>query len=372
MIKLSTFTNVQSCMRTNPSARRFLTIASMVMTGICLMSGPTFGQDNVEANDPADRGGRGNFCSQTANLLFRSCWKEATDDRLQARAICLNVSDTTERSQCLADATTAHNEKRQLCDAQRAGRFDACKLLGENRYDPKFDPALFDTDFTHLTNPNPYFPLTIGNTWEFAGGNETNKIEIVNETKLIEGVTCVVADDQVFKNGILAEATDDWFCQAKDGNVYYFGEEVKDYESFAGDKPRLPELVSRDGSFKHGRDGDKGGLFFLAVPKVGAAYLEEFSLGNAEDVTEILSVTYKFGSNSTLDQFVPQQLSERFWSNSDCVVTKNYSLIEPGIFARKYYARGIGVFLEVKPEAGVGVQLVNCNFDKRCDGLPKP
>jgi hypothetical protein len=54
------------------------------------------------------------------------------------------------------------------------------------------------------------------------------------------------------------------------------------------------------------------------------------------------------------------------------VVTKNYSLLEPGIFARKYYAPGIGVFLEVASGGNRAVRLVHCNFDARCSLLPAP
>ena len=52
-------------------------------------------------------------------------------------------------------------------------------------------------------------------------------------------------------------------------------------------------------------------------------------------------------------------------------MTKNSSLLEPGLFARKYYARGIGTILEVE-NVGDVVQLVNCNFDRRCANLPNP
>ncbi len=189
------------------------------------------------------------------------------------------------------------------------------------------------------------------------------------------GVRCIVFRDLVMKGGELVEATDDWYTPAKDGSVWYCGEEVKDFESFDGDDPRRPELVSIDGSFKAGREHDKGGVIFLASPAPGAVYVEEFSLGNAEDVTEVLSTTYAFGNDPALDEGVPQQLAERLCSG-DCVVTKNFSLLEPGIFARKYHARGIGVFLEVEldPETGElgAVQLVNCNFDPKCVGLPTP
>jgi hypothetical protein len=217
-----------------------------------------------------------------------------------------------------------------------------------------------------------YFPLAIGSKWEFRGGDEINTVEVVNETKLIAGVTCLVVRDLVERGGDLVEATDDWFASASDGNVWYCGEEVKDFESFDGDDPRRPELVSIDGSFKAGRDGDKAGIIFQASPEVGQAYLEEFSLGNAEDVTEILSTTYAFGSDPELDRFVPEQLAQLLCSSVDCVVTRNFSLLEPGIVARKYYAPGIGVFLEVDPDTGEIVQLVSCNVDPRCASLPPP
>ena len=100
---------------------------------------------------------------------------------------------------------------------------------------------------------------------------------------------------------------------------------------------------------------------------VGDVYLEEFSLG-AEDVTEILSTTYSYGHDLVLDEGVPRVLAQRFCAGN-CVVTKNYSLLEPGLFARKYYARGVGTILEVE-NTGEVVRLVNCNFDSRCANLP--
>jgi hypothetical protein len=312
------------------------------------------------------------FCSTTASLAFRACEHQAEDDLFIAAAICLNISDDEQREECYADAEEARDEALTLCREQRSTRRDACKSLGEARYDPDIDPELFEDDFASLMNPNRYYPLTIGNRWEYRGGSEINTLEVLNETKQIEGVTCIVVNDQVFKDGQLVEDTDDWFAQARDGNVWYFGEEVKDFESFEGDDPVKPELVSIDGSFKWGRDGDKGGVIFRSSPKKGDVYIEEFSLGNAEDVTEVLSTAYAFGREPALDQLVPEQVAKILCSAGDCVVTRNFSLLEPGVFARKYYAPGIGVFLEVDPDAKEVVQLVNCNFDPRCKTLPAP
>ena len=313
------------------------------------------------------------FCSQTADILFSACKAGVTDDALVNKAICLNIEDSAERDECQSDAQDTKQEDSQLCQDQHSWRLDACKLVGEDRYDPDFDPSHFDSDFTNLTKPNPYFPLTIGNSWKYQGGGEVNTIVVLDRTKLMEdGVRCIVFRDKVFTAEGLKESTDDWFAQATNGDVWYCGEEVKDYEFFEGDQPEKPELVSIDGSFKAGRDGDKPGIIFLVKPKKDDVIVEEFSLANAEDVTVILSANYSFGKNSDLDQMVPQQLADRFCSNNDCVVTKNFSLLEPGVIDRKYYARGIGVFLEVELTAGSISQLVECNFDSRCENLPQP
>jgi hypothetical protein len=171
-------------------------------------------------------------------------------------------------------------------------------------------------------------------------------------------------------NGDLVEDTDDWFAHARDGDVYYCGEEVKDYESFDGDSPRRPELVDTDGSFKVGRDEDLPGVIFRWAPVAGEAYRQEFSLGNAEDVAEVVSTTYAFGSSPMLDQFVPRDLVQTFCAR-DCVVTKEYSPLEPGVFERKYYAPGIGLILEVNPGTGEFLRLTECSFDTRCAALPR-
>ena len=314
----------------------------------------------------------GKYCSATAQALACACDSEARDDYFVTRAICTNEPERPDRDECFADALDSRTEDEDLCDAQHELRVATCKLLGEDRYDPEFEPSGFDKDFTSLTNPNPYFPLKIGNRWEyFDGDEERNVVEVLNKTKLIDDIRCIVVRDIVTEGGDLKEATDDWYAQAKSGDVWYCGEEVKNYESFDGDRPRVPELVDIDGSFKTDRNEDKPGIIALRFPSAGDIYTEEFSLGNAEDVTEILSTKYSYGKNADLDQGVPQALAQLLCSAGDCVVTKNYSLLEPGIFARKYSAKRIGVFLEVESDGQV-VQLVKCNFDSRCASLPQP
>ncbi|MGH8584495.1 MAG: hypothetical protein ACREWG_17345 [Gammaproteobacteria bacterium] len=316
--------------------------------------------------------GNGRFCSATAQAQFSACKKEVKDDFFTARAICINVSDQEERKACFAEAQAQRTEGRKLCGEQRAARKDLCAALGEDRYDPDFDPADFDGDFGNLTNPNPYFPLSVGDHWEYVGGDETIVIDVLDKTKRIDGVTCIVVKDQVKVDGQLAEDTDDWFGQRKDGTVDYCGESTRSLETFKGDDPVEPELVDIEGSWKAGRDGDRSGTLFLGSPTVGAVYRQEFSAGDAEDAARVLSTTYGFGADPQLDQFVPRALAVLLCAANDCVVTGEFSPLSPGGFERKYYARGIGLFLEVHPRSGSTVQLVNCNVDPRCAGLPAP
>src|SRR5262245_2460125 len=308
------------------------------------------------------------FCTQTANELLDACNASIQEDDAVGNAVCLNIANSSARTKCLDDLADSEAEATALCNGQHDTRIAACGVLGEARYDPALSPGLFDNP-KNPSHPNPYFPLNVGRHWEYRSATELNTVDIVNETKLISGINCIVARDLVLVNGLTTEATDDWYASAKDGTAWYFGEETKDFETFKGDNPMRPELVDIEGSFKVGRDGAKPGIIALAAPKVGDAYFEEFSLGNAEDVTEILSTTYSFGKDATLDEGVPAELAQRFCAGN-CIVTKNYSLLEPGVFAHKYYARGVGVILEV--EGNDVSQLVNCNFDSRCQNLPVP
>lgn len=340
--------------------------------GAAANEGHNDGHGNNEGHGHNAGHPKARFCSATTGAAFDACENALRDDFNMALGRCTNISDRDARDQCVADATDARREARQTCKDQRAARRDVCDALGEARYEPSFDPADFDSDFEHLTHPNSFFPVTIGNQWTYGSGSEVDTVTITSATKLISGVTCIVAHDVVTTDGDLTEDTNDWFAQAKSGDVFYCGEEAKQFESFDGDDPRVPELVGNEGSFKAGREGAQPGILFLATPTVGAFNRQEFDLGNAEDVSEVISTTYKFGQNAELDQFVPQALAQLLCSAGDCVVTRDSSPLEPDAIERKYFAPGIGDFLEVELDTGTVTQLVDCNFDARCAMLPTP
>lgn len=312
------------------------------------------------------------FCTRTAAAQFKACRSEVKDAFYTAKAICINIAGLQARRDCVAQAKEERAENSDLCLEQRRARRDLCDALGEDRYDPSFDPADFDDDFSNLSNPNPYFPLRIGNRWTYAGGDEIVTVRVRNKTKNIEGVTCIVVNDRVEEDGQPVEVTDDWFGQRRDGTVDYCGEISKNFEVFEGDDPEEPELVDIEGSWKAGRDGARSGTLFPGLPIEGQVYRQEFSAGNAEDAAQVLSTHYGFGGDPDLDEFVPEQLATLFCAASDCVVTGEFTPISPDGFERKYYARGVGLFLEIDPATGDVVQLVGCNFHARCKRLSAP
>lgn len=299
---------------------------------------------SVHAEDDDDDG----FCSRTAELAFKACGAEKRDDFLIAKAKCINISDRDERRKCKSEARAVRQETKELCKDQLDAREDVCDLLGEERFDPDFDPANFvDPDkIGNSVAPNPFLALVPGTQWKYESEGETIMVTVTDKIKLVDGVRCRVVQDVVTSSdGFEVEDTDDWFAQDLKGNVWYCGEEVKDFEVFEGDEPVEEELVAIDGSFKAGRDGAQPGILLPADPQVGDSYRQEFDLGNAEDTVEVLSVTgTEEAPGGSCD--------------GDCFVTRDFSALDPGSEENKYYAPGIGLIVEINLVDGVRNELV--------------
>jgi hypothetical protein len=309
-------------------------------------------------------------CESTSHTLLSACKSEVSDDYLTARAVCLNLADSDERDECKTEAAEEAGEAWQECYAVREARNEVCEAVGSGPYDPGFDPEDFATAFD-VPGSNPFQPLQVGNHWEYAGGDETIVIDILDETKSIEGVTCVTQRDEAFEEGAVTESTDDWIAQHLAGDTWYCGEISQNFELFEGDDPEVPELVDVEGSWKAGRDGAKPGILVPADAPLGFTYRQEYAVGDAEDVATVVSRTYGYGDDPELDELVPEELAELL-CDDDCMVTRDSTPLEPGVYELKYYAPGIGLFLETNPEEEEIVQLVSCNFDARCDDLPEP
>lgn len=295
-----------------------------------------------------------NACRDVAEAAYKACKFEADDDYWIAVANCNNLADSGARKACQKDANEEKGEAKSSCGEQRQARRELCDALGPQPYDPDFGPFVDPLQIGGVVPTNLYFPLVVGNRWTYQeqGGGETVVVQVLNKTKAIQGATCIVVNDVVKENGKVVEDTNDWVAQRLiNHDVIYCGEEVKDFEYFAGDNPPEAELVSIDGSFKWGRDQAKPGIWVPGIPVVGLTYRQEFALGNAEDAVEILSFT--------ADEAVPAAAC-----NHTCLKTRDFTPLEPGQEEIKYYALNIGRILEVNPETGKRLELVEyCNVN---------
>jgi hypothetical protein len=179
--------------------------------------------------------------------------------------------------------------------------------------------------------------MSPGSRWVYreTGGGEVQRVvvTVTDRTKTIDGIEARVVHDLVTTpDGEKVEDTFDWYAQDKDGNLWYLGEDTKEYES--------GKVVSTAGSWEHGVDGAEAGIIVAAEPEQGLAYREEYYAGEAEDAAEVLSVGAKV------------QVPFGFFENA--MITRNYSGIEPKVEELKFYAKDVGPVLELLVSGGSG------------------
>ncbi|MEO1204161.1 MAG: hypothetical protein AAFX10_15765 [Pseudomonadota bacterium] len=308
------------------------------------------------SNNPA-LAGTGQPCQKTTNVLRLACYHDAADDKLTQRANCLNLTASDRRLQCLRESRQTFREALGECNEVRRARRALCRELGGAAYDPPFGED-FAGNFVDpreigvTVAPNPWLPLTAGSEWRYEktfeeDGEEVTEsivVTVTEATKRIDGIDCVVVRDVVEVDGDLLEDTADWYAQDIHGNVWYCGEVSENFEVFDGDDPETPELVDLDGSWKAGRDGAKAGILLPFAPLVGETIRQEVAWAEAEDVIEIVSVS---GSES----------APAAGCDGTCLVTRDFTPLEPDADEFKYYVPGIGLIVEVDPETGERLEL---------------
>jgi len=219
-----------------------------------------------------------------------------------------------------ADATTTERAAEPVIDPGDGGS-----------YAPDLDPA----EFVDVID-NPYLPLVPGMRWVYEGeeDGETERVEVevLDETRVIEGITATVVRDTVHVDGELAEDTYDWYAQDQEGNVWYLGEDTHEYED--------GEVVNAEGAWEYGTDGALPGIVMLAQPEVGDAYRQEYYEGEAEDMGEVLEVGVT--------------LELEIGSYEDVLVTQDWNPLEPDVIEEKSYAPGVGLIHEAKVAGGEG------------------
>jgi hypothetical protein len=195
----------------------------------------------------------------------------------------------------------------------------------------KLDPSEFTTEID-----NPYWPMQPGSRWVYreVENGELRRVDaiVTGRTKVLGGVTARVVHDKVTREGQLVEDTLDWYAQDSDGNVWYLGEDTKEYEN--------GKVSSTAGSWAYGVDGAQAGVVVPAAPKQGMGYREEYYAGEAEDAAEVLNVS--------------SQVQVPYGRFKNALLTRNFSSLEPTVEEMKLYAKDVGPVMELLLSGGSG------------------
>ena len=181
------------------------------------------------------------------------------------------------------------------------------------------------------TGSNLYFPLWPGYALEFAGeelDDEGELVAIANtittlpDTELVDGVLTRVVEEREREDGELVEVSRNFFAMCREtGDVWYFGEDVDDYEDGV--------IVGHEGAWRAGVDGAEPGILMPGNPLLGARHFQEIAPGVAEDLAEVISldatVTVPAGTFDNL------------------LYVEEGSGLSPLDHSEKWYAPGIGM-----------------------------
>jgi hypothetical protein len=205
----------------------------------------------------------------------------------------------------------------------------------------ELDPSLF----VGVALDHPYWPMAPGNRWVYretdADGTEQQvEVTVTGDTKEILGIPATVVHDLVTEDSQTVEDTLDWYAQDASGNLWYLGEDTKEYEN--------GEVVSTEGSWEAGVDGAQAGIILPADPQAGMTYRQEYYAAQAEDAAEILSMD--------------EHVDVPFGTFDNVLETRDFTPLDPDIEEHKFYARGVGP-VEVRQTSGGSSHEVLLTFE---------
>lgn len=188
-----------------------------------------------------------------------------------------------------------------------------------------------DCDFESSGNDTyfilePGYKLVLEDQGEEEGTEELQLVVTVsNETKIVNGTETRIVEERETENGELVEISRNYFAICSPSNdVYYFGEEVDNYEN--------GEITSHVGAWQAGIDDARAGIIMPGKAEVGFKYYQEIAPGIAEDRAEILS----------LNEILKTPAGEF----KNVLKTEETNPLNPDEREFKYYAPGIGLIQE--------------------------
>jgi hypothetical protein len=234
--------------------------------------------------------------------------------KLPTIAICLSGAIAAAAAGCGSSSSNKAASTPQI-NVPRA------KTAGAS-YHPKIDPSQFTADIR-----TKWWPIKQGATWVYDGQKdgvpEHVVVRVKPAQKTIMGVKTMTIQDTVTINKALEENTTDWYAQnKKTGDLWYFGEDSKDYKNGV--------VVSTQGTWEAGVDGAQPGVVFPGHAKAGGpTYRQEYRPGVAEDMARVLSISDT--------QTVPAGTFK------GVLHTYDTDPLNPDKVENKFYAPGVGI-----------------------------
>jgi hypothetical protein len=234
---------------------------------------------------------------------------------------------STEASSSTAEDEEDDDRSETVGDTLEAGNdTEQGETEGENEYTASFRAE--DCTFSS-TGRNPFFILEPNYQLVLAGGDASEAAEVIitvlNETRQVNGTETRVIEERESIDGELVEISRNFFAICEETNsVFYFGEEVDDYDN--------GNIISHEGAWLAGEDANRAGVIMPGTILLGARYYQEIAPNVALDRAEIIDTGE-----------VIQTLSGDF---SDTLITRETTPLEPDVAELKYYAAGIGLIQE--------------------------
>ncbi|MEX1000246.1 MAG: hypothetical protein WD000_09885 [Thermodesulfobacteriota bacterium] len=180
---------------------------------------------------------------------------------------------------------------------------------------------------------NGFFPLVVGDELVLEGEDDEGTfleviITVLDETELVAGITTRIVEEAEFEDGEVVEISRNFYAQAPDGTVCYFGEDVDDFEDGV--------IVGHGGEWRAGENGNLPGIIMPGNPEVGQIFQQEAAPGIAEDQAEIIAL------GETIE--VPAGTFRDTLTTLDC------NPMEGGAIDEKVYVDGIGLAIDEDAE----------------------
>lgn len=183
------------------------------------------------------------------------------------------------------------------------------------------------SDCTFLSSGrNAYFVLEPGFWLRLEEDGKEGHLEVLisvlNDTRIVDGVRTRVVEEREWLDGDLVEVSRNFFALCEEtASLFYFGEEVDDYENGT--------IVGHGGAWLAGQNGARAGILMPGTFLLGSRYFQEIAPAVALDQ----------GCNTAIGtrEVTPAG------TFTGCVAVRETSPLEPGKKSLKGYCPGIGL-----------------------------